>query len=156
MQWLATHHEPLILEELHRVRATVTTFAIRRQLEAAGRCGRGWGSLTEQLDGHHASRTKALRPHLWQYRAERASGVSAVNLLSQLKTPCCSPKSKTHASIMKYYFRNLTTGVVAADADGRITVFNQEAAQIAGLNSNGGERTVDDLPAPCAISFRLL
>src|SRR5258708_28118932 len=29
VQWLATHHEPLILEELHRVRATVTTFAIR-------------------------------------------------------------------------------------------------------------------------------
>src|SRR5213076_307823 len=44
--------------------------------------------------------------------------------------------------------QNLTTGVVAADADGRITVFNQEAAQIAGLNSNGGERTVDDLPTP--------
>src|SRR5204862_1152419 len=44
--------------------------------------------------------------------------------------------------------QNLTTGVVAADADGRITVFNQEAAQIAGLNSNGGERTVEDLPAP--------
>ena len=36
----------------------------------------------------------------------------------------------------------------AADADGRITVFNQEAAQIAGLNTNGAERTIDDLPAP--------
>jgi hypothetical protein len=36
VQWLATHHEPLILEELHRVRGTGTTFAIRRQLEAAG------------------------------------------------------------------------------------------------------------------------
>src|SRR5437899_11204614 len=44
--------------------------------------------------------------------------------------------------------QNLTTGVVAADADGDITVFNQEAAQIAGLNTNGVERTVDDLPAP--------
>jgi len=44
--------------------------------------------------------------------------------------------------------QNLTTGVIAADADGKITVFNQEAEQIAGLNSNGGERTVDDLPAP--------
>ena len=44
--------------------------------------------------------------------------------------------------------QNLTTGVVAADADGHITVFNQEAAQIAGLNTNGVERTVNDLPAP--------
>src|SRR5437660_11250551 len=44
--------------------------------------------------------------------------------------------------------QNLTTGVVAADADGHITVFNQEAAKIAAVNSNGGERTVDDLPAP--------
>src|SRR5206468_10826877 len=43
--------------------------------------------------------------------------------------------------------QKLTTGVIAADADGKITVFNQEAEQIAGLNSNGGERTVDDLPA---------
>src|SRR5207302_6601350 len=40
------------------------------------------------------------------------------------------------------------TGVVAADADGHITVFNQEAVQIAGLNTNGGERTLNDLPAP--------
>src|SRR6266480_442328 len=33
VEWLATHHEPVILEELHRVRGTATTFAIRTQLE---------------------------------------------------------------------------------------------------------------------------
>ena len=35
VQWLTTHHEPVILEELHRVRGTATTFAIRNELEAA-------------------------------------------------------------------------------------------------------------------------
>ena len=74
VQWLATHHEPLILEELHRVRATATTFAVRRQLEASRGCGRGRDFLTRTPRGHHASRAKALRPHLWQHRAERAPG----------------------------------------------------------------------------------
>src|SRR6266550_4623920 len=51
VQWLATHHEPLILEELHRVRTTVTTFAIRRQLEAAGAAAAVGVLSREQLIG---------------------------------------------------------------------------------------------------------
>ena len=44
--------------------------------------------------------------------------------------------------------QNLTTGVIAADADGRITVFNNEAEQIIGSKSRDLlDRSIEDLPA---------
>ena len=43
--------------------------------------------------------------------------------------------------------QNLTTGVIAADADGRITVFNNEAEQITGSKSADLlDRSIDGLP----------
>jgi PAS domain S-box-containing protein len=147
VQWLATHHEPLILEELHRVRATVTTFAIRRQLEAAGAAAAVGVLSREQLIG-----IMLLGPRL-SGRIYGSTEQSALQVLcGQLAVAIENAVLFTEVQNARIYneilLQNLTTGVVAADADGRITVFNQEAAQIAGLNSNGGERTVDDLPAP--------
>ena len=145
-QWLATHHEPLILEELHRVRATVTTFAIRRQLEAAGAAAAVGVLSREQLIG-----IMLLGPRL-SGRIYGSTEQSALQVLcGQLAVAIENAVLFTEVQNARIYneilLQNLTTGVVAADADGHITVFNQEAAQIAGLNSNGGERTVDDLPA---------
>src|SRR6476661_1742808 len=147
VQWLATHHEPLILEELHRVRATVTTFAIRRQLEAAGAAAAVGVLSREQLIG-----IMLLGPRL-SGRIYGSTEQSALQVLcGQLAVAIENAVLFTEVQNARIYneilLQNLTTGVVAADADGRITVFNQEAAQIAGLNSNGGERTVNDLPAP--------
>ena len=147
VQWLATHHEPLILEELHRVRATVTTFAIRRQLEAAGAAAAVGVLSREQLIG-----IMLLGPRL-SGRIYGSTEQSALQVLcGQLAVAIENAVLFTEVQNARIYneilLQNLTTGVVAADADGRITVFNQEAAQIAGLNSNGRERTVDDLPAP--------
>src|SRR5256884_4171355 len=147
VQWLATHHEPLILEELHRARATVTTFAIRRQLEAAGAAAAVGVLSREQLIG-----IMLLGPRL-SGRIYGSTEQSALQVLcGQLAVAIENAELFTEVQNARIYneilLQNLTTGVVAADADGRITVFNQEAAQIAGLNTNGGERAVDDLPAP--------
>jgi PAS domain S-box-containing protein len=147
VQWLVTHHEPLILEELHRVRATATTFAVRRQLEAAGAAAAVGILSRERLVG-----IMLLGPRL-SGRIYGSTEQSALQVLcGQLAVAIENAVLFTEVQNARIYneilLQNLTTGVVAADADGRITVFNQEAAQIAGLNSNGGERTVDDLPAP--------
>ena len=147
VQWLATHHEPLILEELHRARGTGTTFAIRRQLEAAGAA-----AAVGILSREHLVGVMLLGPRL-SGRIYGSTEQSALQVLcGQLAVAIENAELFTEVQNARIYneilLQNLTTGVVAADADGRITVFNQEAAQIAGLNSNGGERTVEDLPAP--------
>src|SRR6202030_4225134 len=50
---------------------------------------------------------------------------------------------------------HLTTGVIAARADERITVFNNEAGEIIGLNSNDVlDRRLDVLPTPLAQALR--
>ncbi|PYK73265.1 MAG: hypothetical protein DME44_01790 [Verrucomicrobia bacterium] len=147
VQWLATHHEPLILEELHRARGTGTTFAIRRQLEAAGAA-----AAVGILSREHLVGVMLPGPRL-SGRIYGSTEQSALQVLcGQLAVAIENAELFTEVQNARIYneilLQNLTTGVVAADADGRITVFNQEAVQIAGLNTNGGERTVDDLPAP--------
>jgi PAS domain S-box-containing protein len=147
VQWLANHHEPLILEELHRVRGTGTTFAIRRQLEATGAA-----AAVGILSREHLVGIMLLGPRL-SGRIYGSTEQSALQVLcGQLAVAIENAELFTEVQNARIYneilLQNLTTGVVAADADGRVTVFNQEAAQIAGLNTNGGERTVDDLPAP--------
>src|SRR5205807_10029130 len=147
VQWLATHHEPLILEELHRVRATATTFAIRRQLEAIG-----VAAAVGILSREHLVGIMLLGPRL-SGRIYGSTEQSALQVLcGQLAVAIENAELFTEVQNARIYneilLQNLTTGVVASDADGHITVFNQEAAQIAGLNTNGAERTIDDLPAP--------
>jgi signal transduction histidine kinase len=147
VRWLATHHEPLILEELYRVRATATIFAIRKQLEKAGAA-----AAVGILSREHLVGILLLGPRL-SGRIYGSTEQSALQVLcGQLAVAIDNAELFTEVQNARIYneilLQNLTTGVVAADADGRITVFNQEAAQIAGLNTNGGERTIADLPAP--------
>src|SRR5204862_6541580 len=130
--WLATYHEPLILEELHRVRATATTFAIRRQLEAAGAA-----AAVGILSREHLVGIMLLGPRL-SGRIYGSTEQSALQVLcGQLAVAIENAELFTEVQNARIYneilLQNLTTGVIAADAAGRITVFNQEAAQIAGL-----------------------
>ena len=147
VEWLATHHEPVILEELHRVRGTATTFAIRTQLEQAGAA-----AAVGILSREHLVGIMLLGPRL-SGRIYGSTEQSALQVLcGQLAVAIENAELFTEVQNARIYneilLQNLTTGVIAADAAGRITVFNQEAAQIAGLNRNGGERTVADLPLP--------
>jgi len=147
VQWLTTHHEPVILEELLRVRGTATTFAIRNELEGAGAA-----AAVGILSREHLVGIMLLGPRL-SGRIYGSTEQTALQVLcGQLAVAIDNAELFTEVQNARIYneilLQNLTTGVVAADADGHITVFNQEAAQIAGLNTNGGERTVNDLPAP--------
>lgn len=147
VQWLTTHHEPVILEELHRVRGTATTFAIRNELERAGAA-----AAVGILSREHLVGIMLLGPRL-SGRIYGGTEQTALQVLcGQLAVAIDNAELFTEVQNARIYneilLQNLTTGVIAADADGHITVFNQEAAQIAGLNSNGGERTLHDLPAP--------
>ena len=146
-QWLTTHHEPVILEELLRVRGTATTFAIRNELERAG-----VAAAVGILSREHLVGIMLLGPRL-SGRIYGSTEQTALQVLcGQLAVAIDNAELFTEVQNARIYneilVQNLTTGVVAADADGHITVFNQEAAQIAGLNTNGVERTVNDLPAP--------
>lgn len=147
VQWLTTHHEPVIVEELLRVRGTATTFAIRNELERAG-----VAAAVGILSREHLVGIMLLGPRL-SGRIYGSTEQTALQVLcGQLAVAIDNAELFTEVQNARIYneilLQNLTTGVVAADADGHITVFNQEAAQIAGLNTNGGERTINDLPAP--------
>src|SRR5881275_2072372 len=147
VQWLTTHHEPVILEELLRVRGTATTFAIRNELERAG-----VAAAVGILSREHLVGIMLLGPRL-SGRIYGSTEQTALQVLcGQLAVAIDNAELFTEVQNARIYneilLQNLTTGVVAADADGHITVFNQEAAQIAGLNTNGGERSVNDLPTP--------
>ena len=147
VQWLTTHHEPVILEELLRVRGTATTFAIRNELERAG-----VAAAVGILSREHLVGIMLLGPRLFGRIYGSTEQTALQVLCGQLAVAIDNAELFTEVQNARIYneilVQNLTTGVVAADADGHITVFNQEAAQIAGLNTNGVERTVNDLPAP--------
>src|SRR5205823_4423597 len=147
VQWLATHHEPLILEELHRARGTGTTFAIRRQLEAAGAA-----AAVGILSREHLVGVMLLGPRL-SGRIYGSTEQSALQVLcGQLAVAIENAELFPEVQNAEHYTgmspQNLQTEVVAAEADGRITVIDQKAVQIPGLNTNGREPAVDDLPAP--------
>jgi signal transduction histidine kinase len=147
VQWLTTHHEPVILEELLRVRGTATIFAIRNELERAGAA-----AAVGILSREHLVGIMLLGPRLSGRIYGSIEQTALQVLCGQLAVAIDNAELFTEVQNARIYneilLQNLTTGVVAADADGHITVFNQEAAQIAGLNTNGGERTLNDLPAP--------
>jgi PAS domain S-box-containing protein len=147
VQWLTTHHEPVILEELLRVRGTAATFAIRNELERAG-----VAAAVGILSREHLVGIMLLGPRLFGRIYGSTEQTALQVLCGQLAVAIDNAELFTAVQNARIYneilVQNLTTGVVAADADGHITVFNQEAAQIAGLNTNGVERTVNDLPAP--------
>src|SRR6059058_4162171 len=147
VQWLSSHREPLIVDELHRVRATPAINRVRARMEELNAAA-ALGIFTRE----HLVGIMLLGPRLSGRIYGRTEQDALQVLCGQLAVAIDNAELFTEVQNAKIYndilLQNLTTGVIAADADGKITVFNQEAEQIAGLNSNGGERTVDDLPAP--------
>src|SRR5437867_5838476 len=147
VQWLSSHREPLIVDELHRVRATPAINRVRARMEELNAAA-ALGIFTRE----HLVGIMLLGPRLSGRIYGRTEQTALQVLCGQLAVAIDNAELFTEVQNARIYneilLQNLTTGVVAADADGDITVFNQEAAQIAGLNTNGVERTVDDLPAP--------
>lgn len=144
--YLETHPEPLVLDELHRMRHTPELEAVEKQMRslhiavAMGIFSRehlaGVMLLGRRLSGriYGSVEQNALRVLCGQL----AIAIDNAQLFTEVQN------AKIYNEIL---LQNLTTGVIAAGADGRITVFNNEAEQITGSKSqNLLDRPIDDLP----------
>jgi len=133
---LTTHPEPIVLDALHRVRATPELARVRRQMESL-QIAVAMGIFSrENLAG-----VMLLGPRL----SGRIYGSTEQNALQvlcgQLAVAIDNAQLFTEVQNARIYndilLQNLTTGVVAAGSDRRITVFNHEAELITGLEAEG-------------------
>jgi PAS domain S-box-containing protein len=146
IKYLETHPEPLVLDELHRVRQTPELEAIEKQM-ASLHAAVAMGIFARE----HLAGVMLLGPRL----SGRIYGSVEQNALQvlcgQLAIAVDNAQLFTEVQNAKIYneilLQNLTTGVIAADANGRITVFNNEAEQIIGAKSQDLlDRPIDQLP----------
>ena len=144
--WLAAHREPLVLDELHRVRETVSTAAVRILLEEM-KAAVALGIFSRE----HLVGVMLLGPRL-SGRIYGSVEQNALQILcGQLAVAIENAELFTEVQNAKIYneilLQNLTTGVIAADADGHISVFNREAEKITGLSAKTMlGKTIFDLP----------
>jgi PAS domain S-box-containing protein len=153
VHYLNTHREPLILDELRRVRSTPVIEQVQLRLEELNAAAALGIFAREQLVG-----IMLLAPRL-SGRIYGSMEQDALQLLcGQLAVAVENAELFTEVQNAKIYnetlLRNLTTGVIAADTDGKITVFNEEAEQITGVARINRGRMVDDLPAPLRTIIR--
>ncbi|HEX8679533.1 MAG TPA: ATP-binding protein, partial [Chthoniobacterales bacterium] len=145
---LQENAEPIVLDELRRIRPTPELERIARQmqhLEIAVVMG--------IFSREHLAGIILLGPRL----SGRIYGTVEQNALQvlcgQLAVAIDNAQLFTEVQNAKIYnetlLHNLTTGVIAASADGMITVFNNEAEQITELSAEDLiDRPVAHLPGP--------
>lgn len=147
IKYLETHQETLVFDELHRVRQTPELEAVEQQMESL-KIAVAMGIFARE----HLGGVMLLGPRL----SGRIYGSVEQNALQvlcgQLAIAIDNAQLFTEVQNAKIYneilLQNLTTGVIAADVDGRITVFNNEAEQITGSKSADLlEHSIDRLPA---------
>ena len=138
-QAIITHlertQEPIVLDELHRIRSTPELERVRRQMRSLHVAVAMGIFSREQLAG-----VMLLGPR----RSGRIYGTVEQNALlvlcGQLAVAIENAQLFTEVQNAKIYnetlLQNLTTGVVAADRAGLITVFNREVEQITGLSAS--------------------
>ncbi len=147
VQHLMTHREPLVLDELQRIRPSpelqllIHHMKILRAAAALGIFSReGLGGI--MLLGPRDSR-----------RIYGSTEQGALQVLcGQLAVALENAKLFTEVQNAKIYnetlLQNLTTGVIAAGANEEVTLFNDEAAQLTGVAPDRVlERSINRLPA---------
>jgi nitrogen-specific signal transduction histidine kinase len=147
ISYLKTNQEVLVLDELHRIRKTP-------ELEEAAE--EMWRLKTAVALGifsrQHLAGVMLLGPRL-SGRIYGAVEQNALQVLcGQLAVAIDNAQLFTEVENARIYnetlLENLTTGVIAAGADERVTVFNNEAGQITGVNPEDViDHSVDRLPA---------
>ena len=148
IKYLETHQEPLVLDELYRVRQTPELEAIEKQMRSL-RLGVAMGIFSRE----HLAGVMLLGPRL-SGRIYGSIEQNALRVLcGQLAIAIDNALLFTEVQNAKIYndilLQNLTTGVIAVDAEGRITVFNSEAEQITGSQSQDLlGRSLETLLAP--------
>jgi nitrogen-specific signal transduction histidine kinase len=151
---LEANREPIVLDELHRARSTPQLERVMRQLDSL-QIALAIGIFSRD----HLAGVMLLGPRV----SGRIYGSVEQNALQvlcgQLAVAIENARLFTEVQNAKIYnetlLKNLTTGVIAAGLDERITVFNNEAGQITELNSSEIEdQYLDMLPAPVRDALR--
>jgi PAS domain S-box-containing protein len=146
VKYLQERSEPLVLDELHRVRSTPELDAVLARMHALNVAVAISISARDRMDG-----IMLLGPRI-SGRIYGSVEQNALQVLSgQLAVAVENAQLFTEVQNAKIYnetlLQNLTTGVVAVDAEAQITVFNKEAEQITGLpRQEVIGRPVDELP----------
>ncbi|MFN2476583.1 MAG: ATP-binding protein [Chthoniobacterales bacterium] len=147
---LRQSQEPVVVDELHRLRPTRLLDDVIAGMEAR-RVAVAIGIFSRE----HLAGVMLLGPRL-SGRIYGTVEQSALQVLcGQLAVAIQNAQLFTEVQNAKMYnetlLENMTTGVVAAGADGRLTVFNREAGEITSLlPSDLLEQPVDDLPESLA------
>src|SRR5947208_716470 len=143
---LESNREPIVLDELHRARPTPQLRRVMRQLDSL-QIALAMGIFArDQLAG------VLLLGARKSGRIYGATEQGALQVLcGQLAVAIENAELFTEVQNAKIYnetlLENLTSGVIAAGTDERITVFNNEAGLITGLNSEEVlDRSLDNLP----------
>jgi PAS domain S-box-containing protein len=151
--YLNAHQQPIVLEELYRVRATPELDEIKRRMRHLRAT-----VVTGIFSRKHLVGVMLLGPRL----SGRIYGSVEQNALQvlcgQLAVAVENAQLFTEVQNAKIYnetlLQNLTTGVIAADADGQITVFNKEAEQITDLPWHDVvDHSINDLPPPLSAAM---
>jgi len=151
---LEAGREPIVLDELHRARPTPQLERVMRQLDSL-QIAVAIGIFSRD----HLAGVMLLGPRVSGriYGSEEQSALQV--LCGQLAVAIENARLFTEVQNAKIYnetlLENLTTGVIAAGLDERITVFNNEAGQITELNPREIEdQPLDRLPAPLRDTLR--
>lgn len=145
---LENTQQPIVLEELHRIRSTAESERVMKQMESI-EMGVAMGIFSRA----HLAGVMLLGPRV----SGRIYGTVEQNALQvlcgQLAVAINNAELFTEVQNAKIYndilLQNLTTGVIAADADGQITVFNSEAEEITELKAGDIiDRHLGHLPGP--------
>jgi nitrogen-specific signal transduction histidine kinase len=133
ISYLETNQEVLVLDELHRIRKTPELEQAAREMERL-KIAVALGIFSRQ----HLAGVMLLGPRV-SGRIYGAVEQNALQVLcGQLAVAIDNAQLFTEVENARIYnetlLENLTTGVIAASADERVTVFNNEAGQITGLN----------------------
>jgi nitrogen-specific signal transduction histidine kinase len=146
ISYLHTNQEVLVLDELHRIRKTEELEQAAYQMERM-KVAVAVGIFSRQ----HLAGIMLLGPR----RSGRIYGAVEQNALQvlcgQLAVAIDNAQLFTEVENARIYnetlLENLTTGVIAAGADERVTVFNNEAGQITGLDPRDIiDHSLDGLP----------
>jgi nitrogen-specific signal transduction histidine kinase len=147
ISYLETNQEVLVLDELHRVRMTPELEQVADEMEQL-KTAVALGIFSRQ----HLAGLMFLGPRI-SGRIYGAVEQNALQVLcGQLAVAIDNAQLFTEVENARIYnetlLENLTTGVIAAGADQRVTVFNSEAGQITGLNPREIiDHSLDRLPA---------
>jgi signal transduction histidine kinase len=147
ISYLETHQDVLVLDELYRIRATPELEQVTEEMEKL-KTAVAVGIFSRQ----HLAGVMLLGPRL-SGRIYGAVEQNALQVLcGQLAVAIDNAQLFTEVENARIYnetlLESLTTGVIAAGADERVTVFNKEAGLITGLDPRDIiDGPLDNLPA---------